>query len=205
MVGPSPPIDQMRTVLPDKDSLRTRMRKLRREHVAAIPESVSRLLFLRPPSPLAALAPEGTCVGLYQAIGAEAPTRRYAEWLYENGRTLCIPWFADSRSPMQFRSWANPYDDTLLEPGPFEILQPLVECEEVVPPLAVVPLLAFNKAGDRLGQGGGHYDRWLAAHPEATPVGLAWDCQLVDALAVEEHDRRLAMIVTPTRMFEGAS
>jgi 5-formyltetrahydrofolate cyclo-ligase len=45
-----------------------------------------------------------------------------------------------------------------------------------------VPLIGFTAALDRLGQGGGHYDRWLAEHPGAQAIGLAWDAQACDTL-----------------------
>jgi 5-formyltetrahydrofolate cyclo-ligase len=64
-----------------------------------------------------------------------------------------------------------------------------------------VPVVGFTEDGARLGQGGGHYDRWLAAHPGAVAIGLAWDCQRVDALPVEPHDAPLAAVVTPTRLY----
>lgn len=187
----------------EKDRLRKEMRQLRRDHVAALPASTSALLFLRPPAAIAALAPEGSCAGLYHATDAEAPTASYAGWMFEHGRDLALPWFAHRDAAMQFRAWSNPLDEGELEPGPFGVLQPSQHCPEVVPSAVFVPLLAFTANGDRLGQGGGHYDRWLAANPQTAAIGLAWDCQLVDALPVELHDRRLRAIVTPTRLFEG--
>ena len=87
--------------------------------------------------------------------------------------------------------------------GPFGLAQPCADAPLVEPDLVFVPLLGFTAQGDRLGQGGGHYDRWLAAHPGALPIGLAWDCQLVDALPVQAHDQRLAGVITPTRYYEG--
>jgi len=187
----------------EKHRLRAEMRALRREHVAAQPDSIRALLFLRPPSPIAALAPEGGVVGLYHALANEAPTRSYAKWFYENGQRIALPWFADRAAPMRFRIWQDPYDDEGLEPGPFNHLQPSADAEDVTPDVAFVPLLAFTSGGVRLGQGGGHYDRWLAANPEAIAIGLAWDCQLVDSLPVEAHDRHLRAVVTPTRLYEG--
>jgi hypothetical protein len=62
-------------MLTDKKSLRARLRRLRREHVNALPASMSALLFMRPPGAVAALAGEGTTIGLYHAISGEAPTR----------------------------------------------------------------------------------------------------------------------------------
>lgn len=187
----------------EKHRLRAEMRALRREHVAALPDSTRALLFLRPPGPVAAMVPEGSVVGLYHALAGEAPTRAYARWFYENGRRVALPWFETRDAPMAFRIWADPYDDDGLEQGPFGQLQPSVDAEETAPATVFVPLLAFTAAGDRLGQGGGHYDRWLEAHPGTLPIGLAWDCQLVEALPRESHDHRLRAVVTPTRLYEG--
>jgi 5-formyltetrahydrofolate cyclo-ligase len=187
----------------EKQRLRAEMRALRREYVAALPDDTRALLFLRPPGSIAALAPEGAIVGLYHAIASEAPTRSYARWFYENGRTIALPWFADRAAPMRFRLWRDPFGDEGLEPGPHGHFQPSPEEEEVMPDLVFVPLLAFTTRGERLGQGGGHYDRWLEANPSALPVGLAWDCQLVDSLPFESHDRLLRAVVTPTRLYEG--
>ena len=67
------------------------------------------------------------------------------------------------------------------------------------------PLLAFDEDGGRLGQGGGYYDRWIAANPDALRIGLAWDAQKVDRVPMEEHDRKLHMVVTPQRVYEMAA
>lgn len=178
---------------------------MRGAHVAALPQATRALLFLRPPAPVAAMAPEGAVVGLYHAAPHEAPTRSYAKWLYENGRTLALPWFAGREARMTFRRWDNPFDDQGLEPGPYQALQPQADAEDVTPDALFVPLVGFTAEGARLGQGGGHYDRWLADHPAAVPIGLAWDCQLVDSLPAEPHDRPLRAVVTPTRFYEGTA
>lgn len=183
--------------------LRAEMREARRNHVRGLPDATRALLFLRPPRPLADLAPEGSTVGLYHAHRSEAPTRGYAKWFYENGRHIALPRFADRNAPMRFSRWRNPYDDEGLEPGPYNHLQPAAEEEEVVPDLVIVPLLAFTATGARLGQGGGHYDRWLADHPAIPAIGVAWDAQLVDILPLEPHDRLMRAVVTPTRLYEG--
>lgn len=178
------------------------MRALRREHVAMLPKSVSALTFLRPPGAIAALAPEAATIGLYHAHGSEAPTRAYARWFYENGYRLALPWFAGRDAPMRFRLWHDPFASDELVPGPFRSMQPRPEAEDIVPSLLIVPLIAFTADCHRLGQGGGHYDRWLEAHPQAVPIGLAWDCQLVEILPLEAHDRTLRAVITPTRLFE---
>ncbi|MEZ5737188.1 MAG: 5-formyltetrahydrofolate cyclo-ligase [Novosphingobium sp.] len=202
MVDPSPFPDRAKAEL--KRKLRAKMRVTRREYVADLPDATRALLFLRPPAPIAALAPEDTAVGLYHALPVEAPTRSYAKWFYENGRTIALPRFESRDSPMRFHIWRDPYEDGDLEPGPFNFPQPASDAPEVTPALVLVPLLAFSPACDRLGQGGGHYDRWLDENREVLPIGLAWDCQCVDLLPVEPHDRKLEAVVTPTRYYEGS-
>lgn len=187
----------------EKHKLRARMRTLRREYVAALPDITRALLFMRPPAPVAAWAPEGATIGLYHAGPAEAPTAAYARWFHDNGRRVALPWFADRDAPMRFKLWRDPYDDENLAVGPFGQPQPLPDAEDAMPDTVFVPLVAFTATGERLGQGGGHYDRWLAANPSAVPIGLAWDSQLVASLPNESHDRRLRAVVTPTRLYEG--
>jgi 5-formyltetrahydrofolate cyclo-ligase len=191
--------------LDEKQRLRARLRALRRDHAASLPESMRGLVFLRPPGNVATMAPEGSTVGLYHAAPAEAPMRGYAKWFYENGRHIALPWFAANDSRMQFRLWRDPYDDSDLEVGPFGILQPSDQAALVQPQVAFVPVLGFTPRGERLGQGGGHYDRWLEANPAVVPIGIAWDCQRVDALPSEAHDRHLHGVITPTRYYEGAA
>lgn len=186
----------------DKSRLRETMRKARREHVLALPEATRGLILHRPPVPVAAMAPEGNLVGLYHASRYEAPTRGYAQWFFENGRRVALPAFTGRDAPMHFRLWDDPYEDQGLATGPWGQGQP-EESEPVTPDIVIIPLLAFTAAGDRLGQGAGHYDRWLAEHPDVAAIGLAWDCQRVDALPLEAHDRRLRAVVTPTRIYEG--
>lgn len=185
----------------DKAFLRRRLRALRREHVDALPRSVLALMFSRPPGPVANLFPVGSVVGLYHAAIHEAPTLPYAQWLYEHGRKLALPWFADREATMVFREWENPFVNALV-PGPFGVPQPPADAPVTVPDNLFVPLLGFTSSGDRLGQGGGHYDRWLEAHPGTLAIGLAWDCQRLDAAPREPHDQLLDAIVTPTRFYE---
>ena len=199
MVDPSPPSDAP----PSKPALRAAYRRARAEHVEALPQALLALMLNRPPAPVAAMIPADATVGVYHPVGSEAPALGWARWLAENGRSVALPWFADRDAPMRFRAWDNPWDDAQLVPGPWRALQPEDAAPEVVPDVVLVPLLAFTASGERLGQGGGHYDRWLADHPHASAIGLAWDCQIAETLPVEPHDRRLRAVVTPTRIYGG--
>jgi 5-formyltetrahydrofolate cyclo-ligase len=62
--------------------------------------------------------------------------------------------------------------------------------------LVLVPGVAFDEQGHRLGRGGGYYDRVLSGAGGATPVGVAFDCQIVEEVPVEPHDRRVAGLLT---------
>lgn len=184
-----------------KSKLRQQLRAARKAHVAALPESILGLLFRQPPAPLLKHVPADATIGLYRAMPYEAPAARYAGWFFEVGHRVALPRFADRSAPMEFATFSDPYGETDLEPGPFGLLQPAMDVDPVVPQVLFVPLVGFTADGHRLGQGGGHYDRWLAAHPEAHAIGLAWDCQLCDTLPLEPHDVPLRAVVTPTRLY----
>ncbi len=158
------------------------------------------LVFHRPPAPLLDMVPESATIGLYRATPHEAPTQAYAKFFTEHGHTIALPRFATRNAAMQFAVHRDPFGESDLETGPFGLMQPLPSAPTVEPDVLFVPLIGFSAVGDRLGQGGGHYDRWLAEHAGTTAIGLAWDCQLVD-LPVEDHDISLHAVVTPTRVY----
>ncbi|MBS7668590.1 5-formyltetrahydrofolate cyclo-ligase [Croceicoccus gelatinilyticus] len=184
-----------------KAGLRRRLRDARREHVAALPDVTKALLFRRPPSPVLELVPEGAVIGFYHPLPTEAPTGGYARFFSEAGHRIALPRFDDAGEPMHFAEWADPWGDTDLDVGPFGALQPSADAEAIAPDIIFVPLVGFTESGARLGQGGGHYDRWLESNAGALPIGLAWDVQRVDMLPLEPHDRLLAAVVTPTRLY----
>ena len=185
----------------DKQALRAELRQRRAAHDASISPNLRALLFSRPPTAMLELVPEGAVVSVYHPIPGEASPLGYARWFAEQGHQVALPWFAARGSPMAFKLWDNPFDESMLVPDPYGAMQPLPSAADARVDLAIVPLLGFNAEGQRLGQGGGHYDRLLAADPALVPIGLAWDCQLVDALPTEPHDRPLRAVVTPTRFY----
>lgn len=184
-----------------KQTLRKQLRAARNEHVAAQSDAIRALLFKRPPFPLLDLIADGAIIGLYHASGDEAPAAAYARFFSEAGHSVALPRFSTEGSTMQFAAFADPFGESDLVRGAFDIMQPEVSAETLTPDVLFVPLLGFTATGDRLGQGGGHYDRWLADHPGTIAIGVAWDCQLAETLPVEPHDKHLTAIVTPTRLY----
>lgn len=185
-----------------KSVLRKDLRARRNAHVIALDPRFRALMFKQPPSPVAAMVPAGATIGVYVSGPGEAPATAYARHFQEAGHKIALPWFADRDAPMAFREWASPWVDDMLVPGPWRgISQPEPDAPALVPDILFVPLVGFTADGERLGQGGGHYDRWLEANPLAVPIGLAWDCQLIDDLPREAHDRPLHAVITPTRIY----
>ena len=185
----------------EKKALRVALRTRRAEYVASLSLAIGALLFRRPPAPLESMFDAAPMIAVYFPHGAEASPLGWARWLHERGHTVALPWFESRASAMTFRVWANPLSDDDLESDPWGSRQPLASAAEVVPDLAVVPLLGFTAEGARLGQGGGHFDRYLAAHPAVLAIGIGWDCQLCPSLALEHHDVPLSAVVTPTRIY----
>ncbi len=89
-----------------------------------------------------------------------------------------------------------------------KILEPKLDVRDVLPlnklDVLVTPLVAFDETGQRLGMGGGFYDRTLQHWQQHGfyPVGLAHDCQQVETLPVEQWDIPLPAVVTPSRLWQ---
>ncbi|MEO6388448.1 MAG: 5-formyltetrahydrofolate cyclo-ligase [Croceibacterium sp.] len=190
----------MSDLIDRKKQLRDALRTRRREHADALPPQVSALVFSRPPAAVLELVPEGATVGLYRSDDGEAPSGGYIRYFFENGHPVALPRVTTLDKPMEFRRHTDPYEESDLEAGVWGLRQPGVAAPVVVPDVLFMPLVGFTSSGDRLGQGGGYYDRYLAAHPHTVAIGMAWDVQEVPELPVEPHDMRLSAIVTPTRV-----
>lgn len=185
----------------EKAAIRKRLRTARQNHAAELPPEVSALVFRRPPEPVLKLVPDGASIGLYRATAGEAPAGGYARFFMEAGHSIALPRVTTRDAAMTFHAHTDPYGENNLVEGPMGLMQPAADAPELTPQVLFIPLVGFTDRGGRIGQGGGYYDRWLAAHPGTTAIGLAWDLQKVDHLPIEEHDMPLAAVVTPTRIY----
>lgn len=191
-----PPTDQQAAA---KTALRQTLRDRRSRYVGSLSPSVRGIAFRVLPSPLLRRLPPGATIALYYATGDEPPTANIANQLAEMGYNLALPRIDRDTGAMTFTAWDL---DRVLVPGPFRTLQPGAEATIVAPDVIVAPLVGFDPALNRLGQGGGYYDRAFAAHPHALRIGLAWSAQQADQIPVDDHDKPLHIVVTETAILE---
>ncbi len=140
----------------------------------------------------------GAVIGSYRPIGSEidpAPIEAAAE---ASGSMLVFPRI-EGVGVMRF---LHPQVHADWEEGPYGIIQPRSHCSARRPDLVIVPMLAFDRRGHRLGQGGGYYDRALKAMPSAFRLGIAWSVQEVDAVPVDPWDMPLNAVVTECEWIE---
>lgn len=138
-----------------------------------------------------ALAP-GTIVGGYHALPDEADPALLLERLVTLGCHIAFPRVVGRGLPLEFHRVP---DGEVLAPGAFGIHEPLDIWPRAVPQVLLVPLLAFDGHGYRLGYGGGFYDRSLALL-KVPAIGIAYAGQEVPSLPHEAHDRTLDMVLT---------
>jgi 5-formyltetrahydrofolate cyclo-ligase len=106
---------------------------------------------------------------------------------------LVLPCVDKKEATIVFRHW-TPGDPLVRSALGFD--QPYTAAPARVPDLILVPLVGFDSALNRLGQGAGHYDRAFAAWPSAHRIGIAWSCQMIDAVPIDPWDLPLDAVLT---------
>ncbi|NML11151.1 5-formyltetrahydrofolate cyclo-ligase [Sphingobium sp. AR-3-1] len=184
----------------DKTTLRAIARQRRSNFVATLDPLAHRLAFKAIPSPLARRIADAQVVALYMAVDDEAPAQRMAAQLQALGKTVALPRVLDRLGSMDFLAW-QPEDQ--LVPGLFRTSHPEPGDGPVTPDVIIAPLVGFDRAMNRLGQGGGYYDRAFARFPDALRVGIAWSAQEIDAVPADPWDLPLDIIMTEVELIEG--
>ncbi|MEL6371832.1 MAG: 5-formyltetrahydrofolate cyclo-ligase [Pseudomonadota bacterium] len=206
MLPPLPGIPGIKPMSPEKDLHRLRLKAERKNAKEARPDAPRHAAGNFMGSiPL----PAECVVALYHPIGDELDTEPLLDALLEADHKIALPRVAGRKEPLTFHSFVP--GDTLKK-GKVGVMEPDRTAPEITPDIVVVPLLGFSTAGDRLGYGGGYYDRTLAAlrdtvtdqsaDPGDTPprpiiaVGYAYGAQQVDALPSGPLDQKLDWVVT---------
>lgn len=170
----------------------TDKKALRRQLRAARDRFAPSGAILPPPAYLDRLS-AGATVASYVPIGSEADPSLLARAAVEAGCVLALPHVVDRSRPLRFLAWET---EAALASGPLGLQQPAETARELEPDIILTPLVGFDRRGNRLGQGAGHYDRAFARHPGAWRIGIAWSVQEADALVTDSWDVALHAIVT---------
>lgn len=134
----------------------------------------------------------------YWAIGDEIDARESLRALAELGIVVALPVMGGGEGPLTFRRWVP---GARLKHRMWGIQEPLADAPVVRPEVLLVPLLAFDARGGRLGYGGGYYDRTIAGlradgGPPILACGLAFADQEVGEVPCEPYDMRLDAVIT---------
>ncbi len=139
---------------------------------------------------------------LYMPMTSEVDVTTVAVRCFRTGKTVCVPnvnWTRKDMEPVEVTS----LDDDVMDCDEHGVRVPK-NCKPVpagLIDLVVVPGLAFDPQGNRLGRSGGFYDRFLAKlKPSITTIGLAFEQQIVDAVPVKSHDVAVEIVVTDRRV-----
>jgi 5-formyltetrahydrofolate cyclo-ligase len=171
----------------DKTTLRAMARTARAAFVAAPHPPI------RVDARFVSLLRPGLIVASYVPIGSEADPKPLEDAAVAAGCALALPHVVDRATPLRFLRWTP---GTQLHGGPFGLQQPAHDGDPVAPDIVLTPLVAFDRALNRLGQGAGHYDRAFGALPDALRIGVAWSVQMIDGLTADPWDMPLHAIAT---------
>lgn len=143
-----------------------------------------------------AFAP-GAAVAGYSPIHDEIDVRPLLQALSHRGHPIALPVTGRRGEPLVFRAW-RPGDPLL--PGGFGTSHP--DGPEITPAVLLMPLLAFDRHGNRLGYGGGFYDRTAARLPSALRIGCAFAVQELDRVPTGPYDQRLHAVATENGLIQ---
>ena len=146
--------------------------------------------------PFPVAIPPGAIVSGFMPLKSEINPLPLLRKLAEAGATLALPVVAGKGQPLIMRAWAF---GTPLASGVWGIREPMADAPAVDPDILIVPLLAFDRRGHRLGYGAGYYDMTLTALRARKPVvavGIAYAAQEVDTVPITPRDARLDLVLT---------
>lgn len=131
---------------------------------------------------------------LFLSAGGEPDTLGILRAAWDAGKQTAVPRCMEA-GRMEFYC-INSLED--VKPGAYGILEPISSVQPSLTrdTLCLVPAVAFSPGGDRLGQGGGYYDRYLDRYPFLQTIGICYSCLMQSRLPVLPHDRRVGAVVT---------
>ncbi len=146
-------------------------------------------------------------VSTYLHTGSEVRTTKIIDWALSNGKRLIVPISDKANKLLIFSEVTSPGNE--LEPGAYGILEPKPEFRRPVPleeaDVVLVPGIAWDKTGYRVGYGAGYYDRSInSLRTRVMMIGLAYEFQFVTKIPRSRYDRRVDKVVTERRIISTA-
>lgn len=144
----------------------------------------------------------GSVVAGYWPIHGEIDPRPLLAALAGQGATTALPSISAQHAPLIFRAWR---EGDPVQRGALGISEPLPEADSVQPTIVLVPLSAFDRRGQRIGYGAGHYDRALGLlrlHTHIIAIGLAFATQEIGEVPAEPHDVALDFVLTEREIID---
>jgi 5-formyltetrahydrofolate cyclo-ligase len=184
---------------PSKPALRAELRAARDSFVLALPPGQRERLEARAAEHLSPLIDGARCVAFYAALGSELACAPAIALALSHEIIVALPHVEAPDRPMRFLAWKQ---GDRLESGWRGLIQPAADSPVVEPDIIVAPLLGFDSAGRRIGQGAGFYDRTFAARPAVRKIGLGWSIQQRPAIVSDPWDEPLDAIVTEAGVIE---
>jgi 5-formyltetrahydrofolate cyclo-ligase len=145
---------------------------------------------------------QNSVISAFHSFGTEISTFELFDKLVAQGWITALPVVVAKNTPLLFRQWA-PGDALVL--GRWDIQIPPDTAPEIEPDVLLVPMLAFDRKGYRMGYGGGFYDRTLAklrALKKVTAIGVAYAGQEIDMVPHDDHDQLLDWVMTEQETFK---
>ena len=179
----------------NKFQLRKKISKIRskfaRKKIKVNSESIIKLIERKSPNKR---------VGLYYPFGDELSTLELMNQLIRKKFMISLP-IINNKFEMSFYSWSPNEPLTVNRYG---ILEPL-KGKKIIPSTLIIPMLAFDSNLNRLGYGGGFYDRFIQKiekQNNCVKIGLALSCQKINKVPVDKHDKKMDFIITEKRIYK---
>ncbi|WP_066871436.1 5-formyltetrahydrofolate cyclo-ligase [Clostridium mediterraneense] len=139
---------------------------------------------------------------VYVSMGDEINTIEIIKRLFEDKKVVAVP--KVFKNPKRMEALRIDSFDDLNQKGPFGILEPSFEAENIsdLVDLTIVPGLAFELSGKRVGYGGGYYDKFFKSYPKSKKVALCYDYQIVENTYPQDYDQGVDKIISNNKIID---
>lgn len=187
------------SILTDKNKIRKKILSQRDNLI--LPERITKSLIIEKSLLNIVLSNKVQSILSYIHTKSEVETNYFHEQILGQGLSLAIPKVKGKE--LKFFSISNLDKD--IEPGYYGINEPkesLEEWQKKGEEWIIIPGVVFDQNGNRLGYGKGFYDRFLRNHSHLIKVGLAFECQLIKKIPVENHEEKIDFVITEKKIYD---